>query len=791
MKAFILSLITLLSILILILSCGMNTHQDVAYRGFNFLKYHNINTNYNYTQVLVENPTFFMAGAPFPDWGYACDCEGCGGTAEDTHWQPFTRKYINFMKEKYQVGTERYNKLLAFLFGIEVHQISDIVWHWGQNIPGTDDQGFLHTMGHLSSDCKDYWENCHGRGDTGGDIYLAYKLDVHVLSQLWSIPLDDIIELYVKIGEKIPAKNKMIFCLLKMFLGAKLEKIGSIIMLSQNEKLAQFLTESLELYFHGGLDDMAAHTVWTWENVIKIIEGKEFVENNQKLVEKNGRTYNKNMQKMTAKLINKVNVEYFMKLTGVNYKLTNDGDLHFDFDIAVYNENKERLLNVVRNILYPRSFEMDYFRLDKNIRRSELIKINEMIPGPIEMGYYGKSITFGKFNGSENVQKVIGAPGYGFQHGAIYLDDLQDPFIVGDEYSRFGYSLTTVDFNHDGIDDLVVSAPSYGENGPSSRIEDSYIKKYFGKIYIYFGSKDGLSKTPNTTIEINHENGNIFYNLGMFLNSGDCNNDGFKDLIIGSPYASLGGDKKGNVSLFYTWDKYRGKNIISLESDNDLYLTGDFNYQEFGTSFACSNNQIIVGAPGARYQNSNEILGAGSVTGYNLEGKQIFKIESNQQQTRFGYSLDISNDILAVGAHGYSEELGKNTYQTGIVLLYDMKLLTGKTSNFKLDALLKLESNHNRAKFGKKILFWREGLIVGMPHFSIGFLKNETGSILYYNKISTRLESKDNKPTWEVKGINNGGRFGEYIFTNNDSIYVSTIFESVNKSSGSISIVKP
>lgn len=771
----------------------MNTHQDVAYRAFNFLKYHNINTAYNYTQVIVENPSFFMAGAPFPDWGYACDCEGCGGTAEDTHWQPFTRKYISFMKEKYQSGTEKYNKLLAFLLGIEVHQISDIVWHWGQNIPGTDDQGFLHTMGHLSSNCKDYWENCHGRGDTGGDIYLAYKLDVHVLSQLWSIPLDDIIELYNKIGEKIPSKNKMIFCLLKMFLGAKLEKIGSIIMLSQNEKLAQFLTESLELYFHGGLDDMAAHVIWTWENVIKIIEGKEFVDKNSKIaVDNKSKAFHKNMQKMTGKLINKSNLEYFMKLTGVNYNLSNDGDMHFSFDISIYNENKERLLNVMKNILYPRTLDVDYFKFDKNINQNNVLIQSDILNGPIEMGYYGKSMTFGKFFGTDKVHSVIGSPGYGFQHGSIYLDNSKEPFVVGEEYSRFGYSLTTVDFNHDGVDDLAVSAPSYGENGPSSRIEDSYIKKYYGKIFIYFGSKDGLSKQANVTIDVNHENGNVFYNLGMSLHNGDCNNDGFKDLIIGSPYASLGGDKKGNASLFYSWEKYKGKNNISLENNSDLSFSGEFNYQEFGTSIVCSNNQIIIGAPGARFQNSNEVLGAGSVTGYSIiDGKQTFKIESNKEQTRFGYSLDINGDLLAVGAHGYSEDFTKKIYQTGIVLLYDLKSLSGKTSNFIIDSLLKFDSNHNRAKFGKKILFWKDGLIVGMPHFSSGFLKNETGSVLYFDNVLSRIQSKDVKLTWEVKGLSNGGRFGEFIFVNDKSIYVSTIFESKNNSSGSISIINP
>lgn len=51
-------------------------------------------------------------------------------------------------------------------------------------------------------------------------------------------------------------------------------------------------------------------------------------------------------------------------------------------------------------------------------------------------------------------------------------------------YSRFGFSLAAIDINRDGVDDLVVSAPSYGVGGPTD-IGDYYAKAYSGRVYVY------------------------------------------------------------------------------------------------------------------------------------------------------------------------------------------------------------------------------------------------------------------------------------------------------------------
>lgn len=57
---------------------------------------------------------------------------------------------------------------------------------------------------------------------------------------------------------------------------------------------------------------------------------------------------------------------------------------------------------------------------------------------------------------------------------------------------RFGFSLTALDVNRDGTDDLVVSAPAYSGE-PDNTTDDFnvyYPKEYLGRVYIYFGKKE-------------------------------------------------------------------------------------------------------------------------------------------------------------------------------------------------------------------------------------------------------------------------------------------------------------
>lgn len=165
--------------------------------------------------------------------------------------------------------------------------------------------------------------------------------------------------------------------------------------------------------------------------------------------------------------------------------------------------------------------------------------------------------------------------------GAVYkanLDgsgiDYSDPFLTTNmTYSRFGFSIVTVDFNADGIDDLAVSAPTYGSGGPTE-IDDSVRvpKLYFGKVLIYLGKAGvGIVKNalPDYTIRTNNGT-EVFFNLGHALRASDCDGDGKQDLIIMSPFSTQGWDQRGHISVImggvFPVSEYFEKTILMEET---------------------------------------------------------------------------------------------------------------------------------------------------------------------------------------------------------------------------------
>ena len=288
-------------------------------------------------------------------------------------------------------------------------------------------------------------------------------------------------------------------------------------------------------------------------------------------------------------------------------------------------------------------------------------------------GQLGKAIAVGDFNGDGQREIAVSAPYFSnlqnIQAGIVYIlsvKGLKSGLIqqnanyslsINDTYvSRFGYSLAVVDLNMDGIDDLAVSAPtSHGLN-------------YLGEVYVFFGSNHGLGKIPNVTIsspfptQTPHVPGgkwdSQFNVLGEKLKGIDLDNDGFKDLLIGSPHTttSPAAFQRGRVSAFYAASGHYGSLSVN---DADWYLEGSQNYELFGYSFEIAYNLLkpilLIGSPGYREEDQTQ----GRIYAFNLDGRKMptlcFTINSNTS-SQFGQSLAISDfygtgeSILAVSS---------------------------------------------------------------------------------------------------------------------------------------------
>eukprot|EP01132_Coremiostelium_polycephalum_P002276 gene2276-2803_t len=739
----------------------MTTHNEVGRRAFNFSNFQDYPQYYTYVS---NNFAVFDAGLAFPDFGY--DCGGLANESEAAHWPPFLRAGTEYLLKTYpQPWSDQGIKLAVFLLGIASHQVADISWH---SIAGLQ-EGLIKAMS--VQDFNGTYSIAHSNADEGGEFVLAYNFDLSWLEDRWYVPIKDMKNIFHSMNYTRVTEFKLIRCNSLLFAGAMGVKIGGRFLYPEIAKKSPFLVDHYQDYFNGGVDDMAIWTSYCWPVLIGWMEGDRI--GNFCLIQpdpENGKQHSSNHTTHSGRFTEITKTIPFAET--LSKSLSVEHDDYGGISIGLTQKAKELAKGYIseweKKLSLPTKPPTTKEPRARISLKGNKVNIDGTPPPGLQSNYssvysttpysyFGRDILTADLNSDGYDDIIISSPGYGglgtMQSGCVYyilnepnsnttaffsdsvqldIDQIFSGKICGNEtHARFGWNIQTLDFNLDGILDLVIGAPS------STNADLTYL----GKVYIYFGQiQSGKWSTTNPMQPDVVIQGVSFHDqAGTVIEKGDCNGDKLDDLILGTPTSMSNGSQRGLVSIYYSSVDRISGSIYNLLNDSDFHVMGTSDYEWFGYHIQVINTEtlslMLVGSP--NYHSIQSPPNIGKITAYQFNSNKSlgliseppkFVLYGNNANDKVGYSFAVQNGsnfglpsvnsilVFSLPTSSFSFDLD----QVGQVLLVDIDEMEGVQFVSNLDPILQIKGETKYSRFGESLLVGKLSVDDEFPNLFVG-----------------------------------------------------------------------
>ncbi|MBK7445971.1 MAG: FG-GAP repeat protein [Ignavibacteria bacterium] len=308
--------------------------------------------------------------------------------------------------------------------------------------------------------------------------------------------------------------------------------------------------------------------------------------------------------------------------------------------------------------------------------------------------------TAGDVNGDGYSEVIVGAPNYDngqtdeggvfVYHGSITGLSSSPSWSkeINQASANFGWSVATAgDVNGDGYSDVIIGAPNY----------DS-VQTNEGRAYIYLGSASGLQSGFIWKFEVNQTDANFGYSVAC---AGDIDNDGYSDVIIGSPFYDGGLTDEGKVYLFNGGSA--GLNMVTAdwtyESNQDSAQIG-FSVATAGDVNGDGASDVIIGA---NLYDNGITFNAGRIFVFNsihgaLPSTPSTTKNGSRADENYGWSVSTAGDV---NGDGYSDIIvGAPFYFGGQTDEGKCVVYLGSATGIAATAIWSEESDHIGGQFG-------------------------------------------------------------------------------------------